>query len=169
MSPTAVAALIILAFVVDWMSVGPNSVRDRLAFLLALPALREGFNGSPIDTWTVAALNRLIGEGLKLTDGAYIAAASANVLVSAAVGCLWIYTVGCLLPVKASAKLGRFATLSFPSTPMMRINTKLWICALALGILSDLPSGLVGEATVWSILALTAAVAPLPALLFGAV
>lgn len=168
MSPTAVAALIILAFLVDWMSVGPNSVRDRVAFLLALPALREGFDGSPIDTWTVAAMSRLIGEGLKLADGAYIAAASANVIVSAAVGCLWIYTVGCLLPVKLSAKLGRFATLSFPTTPMMRINTKLWICALALGMFADLPMGLVGDMTEGSIVALTRIVSPLPTALFGA-
>jgi hypothetical protein len=35
MSPTSTAVLILLALVVDYMSIGPNSVRDRLAFFEA--------------------------------------------------------------------------------------------------------------------------------------
>lgn len=168
MSPTGVAALILLAFVVDWMSVGPNSFRDRLAFLLVVPAFREGFNGSPLDAWTVDALNRLVGGALSMADGAYVAGASANIVLSAAVGCLWIYTVGCLLPVKASKKLGRFATISWPQSAMFRLNTRLWICAALLGVFADLPRGVVGDLAEGSIIALTNVVAPLPAWLFGA-
>jgi hypothetical protein len=56
MSPTATALVLLLALVVDYMSVGPNSIRDRIAFLLAVPAIREGFNGSPLDGWTVDLL-----------------------------------------------------------------------------------------------------------------
>jgi hypothetical protein len=33
---------------------------------------------------------------------------------AATTGILFIYTVGCLLPTKASKRLGRFATLTFP-------------------------------------------------------
>lgn len=168
MSPTAVAVLLLLALIVDYMSVGPNSIRDRLAFLFALPAIREGFNGSPLDAWTVGAATSAIEELLNATDGAYIAGASVNAVLGAAVGVLAIYTVGCLLPTKASKKLGRFATLTFPQSPLYRINTRLWICAILLGLLSDLPGGAVGGITDWSVDMLTNIVAPFPAWLFGA-
>src|SRR5690349_22447973 len=118
MSPTATCILLLLALVVDWMSVGPNSIRDRIAFAFALAAVREGFNGSPLDQWTVGFLGGLIEQLLAATKGAYIAGAAVNTVVGAAVGILWIYTVGCVLPVKASKKLGRFATLSFPQSPL---------------------------------------------------
>lgn len=168
MSPTAVAILLLLALVVDYMSVGPNSIRDRVAFLLAVPAVREGFNGSPLDRWTVDALTGVIEELLDQTGGAYIAGASVNAVLGAAVGCLVIYTVGCLLPVKASKRLGRFAALTFPTSAAGRVNAKLWICAVLLGLLSDLPGGAVGNVTDWAVDLLADIVSPLPAWLFGA-
>ncbi|MFC6017199.1 hypothetical protein ACFP2T_13405 [Plantactinospora solaniradicis] len=168
MSPTAVAVLLLLALVVDYMSVGPNSLRDRLAFLMAVPAVREGFNDSPLDRWTVDSLTGLIEGLLDKTGSAYIAGASVNAVLGAAVGCLFLYTVGCLLPVKASKRLGRFAALTFPASSAGRLNTKLWICAVLLGLLSDLPGGAVGDVTVWSIDLLTNLVSPLPEWLFGA-
>jgi hypothetical protein len=70
--------------------------------------------------------------------------------------------VGCLLPVKASKRLGRFATLTFPQSPLFRLNTKLWIAAILLGMLADLPRGFVGELTNGSINFLTGIVAPHP-------
>lgn len=167
MSPTATALVLLLALVVDWMSVGPNSIRDRIAFLLAVPAVREGFNGSPLDGWTVDTLRMVIKQLLDATGGAYIAGASINLLIGGAVGILWIYTVGCLLPVKFSKKLGRFATLTFPQSPIYRLNTKLWVAAILLGMLADLPRGLVGELTLGSVDFLTGVVAPVPTLLFG--
>src|SRR5687767_15803921 len=94
MSPTGVAVLLLLALVVDYMSVGPNSLRDRLAFLLALPAVREGFNDSPLDRWTVGALSGAIDTLKGMTGGAYIAGAVTSVVVGALVGVLFIYTVG---------------------------------------------------------------------------
>lgn len=167
MSPTATAMVLLLALVIDYMSVGPNSIRDRIAFLLAVPAVREGFNGSPLDGWTVDTLRMLIQQLLDATKGAYIAGASINLLVGAAVGILWIYTIGCLLPVKASRKLGRFATLTFPQSALYRLNGKLWIAAILLGMLADLPRGIVGELTLGSVNFLTGIVAPLPTMLFG--
>jgi len=167
MSPTATALVLLLALVIDWMSVGPNSVRDRVAFLMAVPAIREGFNGSPLDGWTVDLLNQVIGALLNATHGAYIAGASINLLVGGAVGILWIYTVGCLLPVKASRKLGRFATLTFPQSPIYRLNGRLWIAAILLGMLADLPRGIVGELTLGSVDFLTGIVGPIPTMLFG--
>lgn len=145
MSPTGVAVLLMLALVVDYMSVGPNSIRDRLAFLLALPAIREGFNGSPLDQWTVQALSSGINALKSMASGAYIAGAITSVVLSALVGVLAIYTVGCLLPDKLANKLGRFAAISFPQSALHRINYKMWGCALLLGMLADLPNGLVGS------------------------
>lgn len=167
MSPTGTFVLLLLALVVDWMSVGPNSVRDRLAFFFAVVAIREGFDGSPLDRWTVGFLGGLIQHLLDATKGAYIAGAIVNVAVGATVGILWIYTVGCLLPVKASKKLGRFATLSFPQSPIHRLNLPLWLMAFLLGMLSDLPRGAVGSLTRGSIDLVTSLVSPLPAYLFG--
>jgi hypothetical protein len=167
MSPTATALVLLLALVIDYMSVGPNSIRDRIAFLLAVPAVREGFNGSPLDGWTVDTLRQLIQSLLDATKGAYIAGASINLLIGGLVGILWIYTVGCLLPVKFSKKLGRFATLTFPQSALFRLNGKLWLAAILLGMLADLPRGIIGELTLGSVNFLTGIVAPLPAMLFG--
>lgn len=168
MSPTGVAVLLLLALVVDYMSVGPNSVRDRLAFLLGLVAVREGFNDSPLDRWTVGALTGAIDTMKSLAGGAYIAGAITQVVLSAAVGILAIYTVGALMPDKLSTKLGRFATIRFPDSAMHRINYKLWLCAILLGLLADLPGGVVGGILDGSIAALTRLFSPIPNLLFGA-
>ncbi|MCT2280380.1 hypothetical protein [Micromonospora chalcea] len=168
MSPTAVAILLLLALVVDYMSVGPNSIRDRVAFVIAVPVIREGFDGSPADQKTVEALGNVIQTLLDSTGGAYIAGASVNALIGALIGLLWIYALGCLLPVKASKRLGRFATLAFPQSGIYRLNARLWVVAILLGMMSDLPGGLVGDIT-RSLVDLSAhLVAPLPALMFGA-
>ncbi|WP_431895901.1 hypothetical protein [Micromonospora haikouensis] len=167
MSPTAVAILLLLAIVVDYMSIGPNSLRDRLAFIMAVPAIKEGFDGSPADQKTVAALGGIIEGLLDSTGGAYIAGASVNAVLGVGIGLLWIYTIGCMLPVKTSKKLGRFATLTWPQSPLYRLNGKMWLVAAILGMMSDLPGGLIGDLTRSLLDIVTGLVAPLPALLFG--
>lgn len=168
MTPTGVAVLLLLALVVDYMSVGPNSIRDRLAFLMGLVAIREGFNGSPLDQWTVEFLSGAIDTLKNMAGGAYIAGAATQFVLSAAIGILAIYTVGAMLPVKMSAKLGRFATIAFPDSAIHRLNYKLWTCALLLGLLADLPGGAVGGLLDGAIAALTEIFQPLPNFLFGA-
>lgn len=145
MSPTGVVVLLMVALVVDYMSVGPDSFRDRLAFLLALPAIREGFNGSPLDRWTVDALSGGIDMLKEAASGAYVAGAITSFVLGAAIIVLAIYTVGALLPDKLSAKLGRFAAIRFPASAVHRINYKLWLCAALLGMLADLARGPMGE------------------------
>ncbi|MFD0819334.1 hypothetical protein ACFQ0D_13680 [Micromonospora zhanjiangensis] len=162
------AILLVLAIVVDYMSVGPNSLRDRLAFIMATPAIREGFNGSPLDRKTVEAAGGLIQHLLNSTNGAYIAGASVNAILGAIIGILWIYVIGCMLPTKASKRLGRFATLTWPQSGLYRLNGKLWAAAVILGLMSDLPRGFIGDLTRGSIDLATSLVAPLPAFLFGA-
>lgn len=170
LSPTGVLVLFALAFVIDFLSVGKDSLRDRVAFLFYLAAIRDGFDGSPLDRWTVQKLNEGIGWLLDQPafSGAYIAGANINVFVGASVGCLAIYATACLAPAKLSKYAGRIATLSFPSTAAHRINWKLLGLAALLGMLADLGRGLIGEATDASVEALTWIVAPLPVILFGA-
>lgn len=167
MSPTGVAVLLLLALVVDYLSVGPNSIRDRLAFLMALPAIREGFNGSPLDAWTVGALSNLIDTLKGMASGAYIAGAVTSVILGAGIGVLAIYTVGALLPNKFSNKLGKFAAMKFPTSAIHRLNYKLWLCAALLGMLADLPGGLVGQMLTWSVDFLVSTTATIPFTLFG--
>lgn len=178
MSPTGVFALILTALVVDWMSVGPNSVRDRLAFLLALPATRVGWDDSPLDRWTVQMLTTWIDEA-KRTGNSTLAQASTSMVLGVLVAILAVYCVGCLLPDKASATLGDFAHHSFskgagggPRVPgarasKYRLNTRLWLCAIFLGMLADIPGGLVGTILRAFIDADTKIVAPIPNFLFG--
>ncbi len=167
MSPTGVAVLLLLALVVDYMSVGPNSIRDRLAFLMGLVAIREGFNGSPLDHWTVDAATNGINTLKNMAGGAYIAGAVTQVVLSAAVGILAIYTVGALMPTKFSTRLGSFANITFPTSNMHRINYKLWTFAILLGLLADLPGGAVGGLLNGAIAGLTQIFRPLPNFLFG--
>ena len=169
MTPTSVFIVLALAFVIDYMSIGKDSLRDRLAFLFAIAGFRDGFNGSPADRWTVGKLSDGIGWLLDQTNGAYIAGASVNIAIGAGVGVLAIYAVGCLLPNKASAKVGRWATLNFPKSSAGRINWKLWALAFLLGVLADLARGLVGDLTETAVVALTFFVAPIPIALFGSV
>lgn len=170
MSPTATAILLLLALLIDYMSVGANSLRDRLAFLMGVAAIREGFNGSPADRWTVGMATKGIEMLLDSppVSGSYMAGASINALVGFGVAALFIYTVGCLMPVKWAKKMGRFATWTFPQSPIMRINWKLWIAAILLGMLADLPTGFIGGLTEGSVVFLTGLFAPLPEWLFGA-
>lgn len=168
MSPTSVAVLLLLALVVDYLSVGPDSIRDRLAFFLALPAIREGFNGGPLDNWTVGALSSGIDSLKRAAGASYIAGAATSTVLGAAVGILAIYAVGALLPVKFSKRLGRYAQIVFPTSAMYRMNWRLWVCASLLGMLADLPGGWVGGTLRGAIDILTSWAAPLPNLLFGA-
>jgi hypothetical protein len=145
LNPTGVAVLLLLALVIDYMSFGPNSIRDRLAFLMGLVAIRAGFNGSQLDAWTVDALSRAIDTLKGMTGGAYIAGAA----------------------TQAQTKLGKFATISFKDSGMSRINTQLWVMALLLGLLGDLPGGIVGGILNGGIGVLTEIFQPLPNFLFG--
>ncbi|SCF01934.1 hypothetical protein GA0070563_104146 [Micromonospora carbonacea] len=167
MSPTAVAITLLIALVIDYMSLGPNALRDRAAFMLAVPAIREGFNDSPLDQWTVETLRDFIQSLLDQTGDARIAGASINLVIGALVGILWIYAIGCMLPTKLSKRLGRFATIQFRASGLYRLNLPLWAVAVLLGMMSDLPGGFIGDTTRALLDVTTAIVAPFPAFLFG--
>jgi hypothetical protein len=160
---------VLLALWGDYLSVGPDSIRDRLAFFLALPAIYEGFNGSPLDDWTVGRLSAGITELLSMTKGAYIAGASVNVLLSAAVGLYALYVAGILLPNKLSSKVGDFLNLNWRKSGLRRLNWQLWTAAVVLGMLCDLPRGAVGESLMFVVELLDQIVSPIPNWMFGPV
>lgn len=180
MSPTAVFAVVLIALVIDYMSIGPDFVRDRIAFCLAVPAVRVGWDGSQLDLWTVQVVARIV-DTAKRAGNDDLAAANTALIVGLLAGVLFIYCVGCLLPAKASARLGKFAQLAFSGSgkpggalggPAMgaskyRLNTRLWVCAVLLGMTAEMPGGLVGEASLGFVLALTTIVTPVPAIVFG--
>lgn len=185
MSPTGIFALLLTALLIDWMSIGPDSVRDRVAFCLALPAIRAGWDGSPVDKQTVAVLAGFVDQA-KRTGNATLAQASTATLVGVLVGGLVLYCVGCLLPDRAAGRLGPWARLAFrggrgpaatpggPAGPRVaavgryRLNGRLWACAWLLGLLAELPGGLIGQITLAAVDGLTSLVAPVPNILFGA-
>lgn len=182
MSPTAVAIVLLLALAIDYASFGPNSIRDRLAFCMAVPAIYEGFNGGPLDRWTVEALSSAINRGKDAASGSYIAGADTERIIAALVGFLFLYTLGCLMPVRWSSRLGPWARLAFSRAAgpgvaagpgpggagvRQRLNVRLWVCAALLGILAELPGGLVGSLLHGFVSFMDWLAAPLPALLFG--
>lgn len=174
MSPTAIAVVIMLALVIDWMSIGAESIRDRIAFLLALPALRAGFDGSTLDQWTVAQLTTWIDAGKAIPGGAPAQAATSGI-ISAIAAIIGIYCIGVLIPSVASSRLGPYAQMTFGGRGSIgsatghgaRLNWRLWSCALALGLLADVPGGLIGDAIRIIIDLDGSMVAPIPAVLFG--
>lgn len=178
MKPTGIFALLLTALLIDWLSFGPDSVRDRLAFCLALPAIRAGWDGSALDRWTVDTLSTWIDQ-VKNSGNVTLAHAVTGDVIRVLVCLLGVYCVGVLLPARWSSKLGRFATLAFRGAGGpgggavgkggggLRLNVRLWACAWLLGMLVDLARGAVGELLLGGVNALSAVVTPLPATLFG--
>lgn len=173
-TPTATAVLLLLALGIDAMSIGPDSIRDRIAFVMALPVIREGWDGTEFDTWTVGQLERFI-TNLKGESGQTIAQASTTAILSVSVFILWMFAMGALIPNKYANRFGRFATMNFRGRTMTtigggggnRLNAKLWSFAILLGLLSDIPQGLAGDVIRFSIDVMGNLVAGIPSLLLG--
>lgn len=168
MSATATAVLFIIAFVFDYFSIGPAWLQTRLVFMSVVTAVRVGFDDSPLDKWTVDNAAGIIQAALDQAKGAYIAGASANFIVGCIVAILSIWTIGCMLPLKASKKLGRIATAQFKETGLRKINPMVWGLAIPLGLLADLPAGWIGTLTDFCVDLYAMVTSPLPSLIFGA-
>lgn len=167
MSPTGVAILIVIAFAVDYFSVGPAWLQTRLVFMCVVTAVRQGFDDSPLDDWTVDQASGIIQKGLDAAKGAYIAGASANAIVGAIVGILFIYTLGCMIPVKWSKIFGRLSTAQFKETAIRKMSMPVWALAVPLGLLADMPTGTVGSITVFAVDLYASFTSFLPSVLFG--
>ena len=167
MTPTGVFFVLALAVTIDALSVGPDSIRDRVAFFLAVPAIYEGFNGSPVDQWTIEKLSALIDQAKEAGTGTYIAGAATQAILGIGVFVVVVLTIGVLLPMKASAKLGKFAAYTFKVKDSSRLNWKLWGSAAIIGMFCDLPMGWFGDLVVSCVVALDGFVSILPGSLMG--
>lgn len=168
MSATATAVLFIIAFMLDYFAVGPAWLQTRLVFMAVVTAVRVGFDDSPLDKWTVDKASELIQVALDQAKGAYVAGASATFIVGCAVGALSIWTLGCMLPLKASKRLGRIATAQFKESGLRKLTPMVWALAIPLGLLADLPAGWIGTLTDFCLGCYATVTEPLPALIFGA-
>lgn len=176
MSATAVFALMFTALLIDYSSFGPDSIRDRLAFLMGLAAIRTGWNGSALDRYTVDTISAWIDQA-KHTGNTNLAAARTGDIVGVLVCLLAMYCAGCLLPTRAQSRLGRYALLAFtpgggkggggPAGGKYRLNWRLWVCAWLIGMLADLAGGLIGGATQQFVDLDIQIFAPVPGWLFG--
>lgn len=168
LSPTGVAALLIFAFIIDYFAVGPAWFQTRLTFIAAVTGFRQGFDAGPLDRWTVDRAEAVVQMALDQAKGSYIAGAVPLSIVGILVGILSIYTVGCMVPVKASKRLGRVATLAFKETGLRKVTWTVWGLALPLALLAELPHGWMGVVTTFTVDDIYAFVgAPIPRLVFG--
>lgn len=193
MPATSCVVLLIVALVVDLMSVGPGSIRDRVSFLIAVPALYAGWAGEPLAIWVNTQLAALTGMGLKASGSNYVAAASPTIIVSCLVAAAFIYAIGAVIPRRTQRWVGPIARFDLARgkakvsaegktkgkvTPGggvgdapagARLNMKLWGLALFLALTADLPQGAIGQAISAVIGALISATSGLPTYLIGSI
>lgn len=163
MSPAQTFLVLVIAFALDFWSIGRNSIRDRIAFFMALAAFYVGFRNSSIAKSAIDTLNNITVESSKLLGDAYIAKGMAAAGLTVITVLLFIYTLLCLAPEKWTDRLGPYAKRSFQSKS--RVNLQLWGCAFFLAILAEVPKGWFGslirlfvqlDVAIWSAVARTA-------------
>lgn len=138
-TPSAVFLIFVLAWMVDYWSVGADSIRDRLAFLMALAAVRVGFDGSSLDKVTLEYLTTWLDQ-VKGTGNTFLEKGTADDILNVIIVAVVLYSVFVMVPSKFSHKLGGAAKLTFKKSSS-RINWKLWFCAFFLGMFVDLARG----------------------------
>ncbi|GAA1026796.1 hypothetical protein GCM10009557_05740 [Virgisporangium ochraceum] len=181
MSAAGIFATLLAALMVDGLSIFPQAWRDRIAFVLGLAAIREGWDGSPVDRYTVQLLSSWI-DAAKATGNSTLAQAATAQILGVLVAAIAVYTAGVLMPPSWSAKAGELAKLSWskgkggagPVGPpgsgggaKFRLTSKLWMCAFLLGLMAELPKGIIGTLVLGIVTGIVNAVAPLPGVLFG--
>ena len=168
MSPTSVFIVLVMAFALDWSSLGPDGWRDKIAMLLYTAGVREGFNGGVVDAWCVDQLSKVV-DVAKSGGNTYLSGAVSSKVVGGFVGVLILYAVLCILPPwKSIAKrIGPAANLNFPRGKPYRINWPIVAVSVAIGLMADLCGGVVGSAANGGLNALCAVVGAGPGWLFG--
>lgn len=157
------------AFGLDYASIGPDW-REKLALLIATPAIRAGWDGSALDAWTVGIIRKILTSGLQATGPVVAVAALVDAALIITVCAVAVWSLGMLMPTKASRRFGKFATLSFsgPNSGIRKINPKIWVSALILGTMADLiPGGLFGDGLRGILGILTPMCGSLPGILVG--
>ncbi len=172
MSPSGVAVLFMMVMGLDYLSLGPDWLRDRILLIFGIAAWRDGFDGSQLDQWTLEKVTNGIDLLLTLDKLAYIGGASAAIVVGCAISILAVWALGALMPDKpwVTKYAGKWAKIDLPSSNLHQLNYKIHAVGAALGMFSDLaPGGALGgwvdAGTNWTTQMAAAAVM----FLFGAV
>lgn len=167
MTPTGVFFVLALALAIDALRVGPNAFSDRVAWFLAVPGIYEGFHGSPPAEWTIGQVASFIDWAKEQGQGVYLAGASTQGVIGILLLVVVILTIGVLLPLKATKRFGRLATLTFSVKDHHRLNWKMWASAAIIAIFCDVPLGNFGGAIRGTIGFMAATVSWLPTHLMG--
>ncbi len=192
MSPAGIFATLMMALLVDGLSIFPQHWRDRVAFFLGLAAIREGWDGSPVDRYTFDLLagwidaakatgNANLSQSATLNVGGPLAQAATAQIMGVLIAAVAIYTLGVLAPPSWSKKLGELAKLSWSKKgggpgvgppgsgggAKFKLTTKLWLCAFLLGLMAEVPGGLIGTLVLGAVTGIVKAVSPIPNILFG--
>ena len=146
MGAGSVFVCMLVALFVDGAKVGADGIRHRVAFILALSAIRAGWDGSALDRWTVGQLSKAITE-LAKTGNAGLRLEHAPDVIGSIIGLVMLYAIGVMMPVRWARipYVGGLAKLSFGGTKG-RFDWRLWSCAAVLGLMADLTGGVVGGA-----------------------
>lgn len=148
MSAVTIIFCLAAAFGLDYGGVGPD-IREKIALLIAAPAIRAGWDGSSVDQWTVGALRSVLSSGLQATGPVVAVAALVDAVLIITVCGSAVWSLGMLWPSKLGGKrMGKFATLSLAGkhSGLRKINPTIWVNAFILGIMADLiPGGLFGD------------------------
>ena len=169
MDAVTIMFLIAIALSIDYMSIGPDSLRDKIAFAIALPAIYGGWDGSTLDTKITDGIQQAIQSGLRSTGTTHSTAQMAQAGMRCLVFFVLVYAIGALMPEKWSKKCGRWAQINFKAGSSDRLNKKLWGCAIVLGLLGGQLGGLSGSVLKNFLSFMTGATVGLPAALIGSI
>jgi hypothetical protein len=167
MTDATIVMSLSIAFAIDYMSIGTDTVRDKLAFLLALPAIHACWSDSSLDNGVTNIMKQLMETGLKATGTQRDVAQMSNAGIKCFVFFTLIYVIGVLMPNKWSSKAGRWATYSFKGKTATRVNYRLWGCAFVIALLGGQLGGLSGSLLTSFLDIMTSVTVWLPSMLIG--
>lgn len=150
LTPTATFMVLALAGMIDLWGVGPDSWRDRIAAMMYLAGIREGWNGGSWDEWTVDHLAKVI-DIAKKGGNAYLQGADTKLVLGGLVSIAFFYLLLSWLPnwrwiTKHLTKFGGIATkLQLPKSPQFRVNFKMLALVVPVALMADLIPGNVGN------------------------
>jgi hypothetical protein len=180
-----VFTVLVLAFVIDYSHAGTAGMLERIPFMMALPAIADGWQSSWLANHTVGWLGSAITYGLHHSGSAYLAGASGNACAGALIGLVELFSIACLLPASWGRrfKLGRVTSLKFSSISFGkgesleeglgggattgRLNPTMWFCSIFLGLMWPTVQGSIGTLLRAEIVMFAGLVKPIPNWLFG--
>lgn len=154
MSPALTFISVAAAILLDWFGVGPDSWKDRVASLLYLAGIREGWNGGAIDNWLCEKCSWVI-DITKSTGNAHLRDADTAQIIGGLLALLMAYFLLAWFPnwrwiYKTFGKwISWTSKINLPKSSAGRINVKVILMCVPLGLMSDLIPGWSGRFVCW--------------------